>query len=206
MTAMKTWCVQAFCMMLPAIACASDVQTDFDPSVDFAKFKTYSFVAGLELSKTGLLSNPDVRERIKNFISGVMETRGLMEVPRDQQYDLAVRYWVARQEKTEETAVFMDDPMWAGYPPYWSGVWAPYYTEYVVNNYVDGTLVIDLMNPATKELLWRTYLRQKIEDRTEAYIEAKKNLDKSFAQFPPDKSEKEKMQKERARLERKYSK
>jgi hypothetical protein len=55
-------------------------------------------------------------------------------------------------------------------------------------------------------LVWRTYLRQKIEDRSKAYVEAKKNLNKSFALFPPDAAAKEKMVKDRAKLAKKYAK
>jgi hypothetical protein len=198
--------VLALCLWIPAMAGDSEVNTDFDPAVDFTKFKTYSFIGGHELVKTGLLKDPQVRERIKNFISGVMELHGLTEVPRDQKYDMAVRYWVARQDQREEQAVYYQDPMvWGGYPPYWSGAWSWCYTEYIVHNYVEGTLVVDLLNPVNKELLWRTYLRQKIEDRPKAYDQAKKNLNKSFDMFPPDEKEKEKMQKERERLAKKYA-
>jgi hypothetical protein len=204
---LKKWSFLALCLVLPAMAGDTGVKTDFDPAVDFTKFKTYSFVGGQELSKTGLLSNPETRERIKNFIGGVMENRGLHEVPRDTPHDLAVRYWVARRQKTDVTPTFDTDAwMWGGYPPYWSGAWGWYYTEYVVTNYVDGSLIVDLLNPANKELVWRTYLRQKIEDRAKAYVEAKKNLNKSFALFPPDQKAKEKMTKDRAKLEKKYSK
>ena len=196
----------ALSLGLPAIASASDVKTDFDPEVDFTRFRTYSFVGGQEIGRTGLLANPETRERIKNFISGVMETRGLKEVPIDSQHDLAVRYWVARRAKTDEKVVLDPDPMWAGYPPYWSGAWGLYYTEYVVTNYVEGTLVVDLLNPGNKELVWRSYLRQKIEDKVKAYDEAKKNLRKSFLLFPPGDKEKAQMRENRAKLEKKYAK
>ena len=203
---LRTWSVLAFSLLLPAFANASDVKTDFDPEVDFTRFRTFSFIGGKELGKTGLLANPETRERIKNFISGVMEARGLKEVPVDSQYDMAVRYWVARRPKTDTQMVLDPDPMWAGYPAYYWGAWGLYYTEYVVTNYVEGTLVVDLLNPSTKELLWRTYLRQKIEDRVKAYNEAKKNLNTSFKLFPPGDKEKDQMRKDRAKLEKKYAK
>jgi hypothetical protein len=183
---------------------AANVETDFDPAVDFSRFQTYSFIGGQELTRTGLLSDPTIRERLKNFISGVMEPRGLREVPIDQKYSLAVRYWVARQQKTEETVVLDPDPFFAGYPAYWTGAWYWSYEEYVVSHYVQGTLVVDLIDPATKDLVWRTFLRQKIEDREKAYAEAKKNLAKSFAMFPPSPQDKEKMRGQRAKLAKKY--
>jgi Domain of unknown function (DUF4136) len=187
------------------VAGGSGVNTDFDPDVDFKAYSTYSFVPGLELSKTGLLSDPSVRDRIKNFISGALDERGLMEVPRDQNHTLAVRYWVALEQKTDETVVLNNNPgYYGGYPLYWSGAWAWSYEEYVVQDYVQGTLVVDLIDTASKQLIWRTYLRQKIEDRTEAYEEASKNLRKSFADFPPSDAEVKSMAKERARLEKRY--
>ena len=201
-------------LLLGAVAAfAGDVKTDFNPDVDFTVHKTFSFVSGQEMTKTGLLADPVMRERIKNFISGAMELRGMKEVPRDQKHSLAVRYWVARQQKTEEsvTSIGMGGMyggypyMYGGYPPYWGGAWGWCYEEYVVTNYVEGTLIIDLLNPENKELLWRTYLRQKIEDRAKAYDEAKGHLIKSFELYPPNEKVKQEMRKTRAKLEKKYA-
>ncbi|MBL0155801.1 MAG: DUF4136 domain-containing protein [Bryobacterales bacterium] len=194
-------------------AVAGDVKTDFNPDIDFTVHKTFSFVGGQEMTKTGLLADPQVRERIKNFISGSMELRGMKEVPRDQKYSLAVRYWVARKLKTEETVTGVGlggmyggyPHMYGGYPPYWGGAWGWGYEEWVVRNFVEGTLIVDLLDPQSKELVWRTYLRQKVEDRAKAYGEAKANLAKSFALYPPSEQEKTKMRKTRAKLEKKYA-
>ena len=189
-------------LLLSPVLCAAGVKTDFDPAADFSHYRTFTFIGGQEITRTGLLSDPAMRERFKNFISGAMSLHGLHEVPSDQNYDLAVRYWVARRQKTETTIV-SNDYMYAGYPAYWTGPWGWSYEEYVTD-YVDGTLVIDLIDPATKELVWRTFLKQKIEDREKAYREAKKNLQKSFSQFPPTAAEKEKMRGQREKLARKY--
>jgi len=188
--------------LLVPLFCDAGVKTDFDPAADFSRYKTFSFIGGQEITRTDLLSDPHMRERFQNFISGAMSLHGLVEVPVDQNYDLAVRYWVARQQKTETTIV-SNDYMYAGYPPYWTGPWGWSYEEYVTD-YVQGTLVIDLIDPATRELVWRTFLKQKIEDREKAYREAKKNLAKSFGLFPPSAAEKEKMRSQREKLARKY--
>jgi hypothetical protein len=194
-------------------ALAGDVKTDFNPDIGFTVHKTLSFVSGQEMTKTGLLADPLIRERIKNFTSGSMELRGMKEVPRDQKYSLAVRYWVARKQKTEETVtgigvggMYGGYPyIYGGYPPYWGGVWGWCYEEYEVQNFEEGTLIVNLLNPETKELVCRTYLRQKIEDRAKAYDGAKANLAKSFALYPPSEQEKTKMRKTRAKLEKKYA-
>lgn len=198
-------------MRLPAVLffCSlailrADVRNDFDPEADFSKYRTFCFVGGVDLAKNGFLDNPENRERLKNFISGVLELRGYKEVPRDAKYDLAVRYWVARRDKSDVSTVYTPDPMlwggyWGGYPPYWHGAWGMYYEEYVVRNYVEGTLIVDLIDPSTKELVWRTYLREQLEDRAKAYDKLKKGLTKALSSLPPSEAEKQKMRNTRAK-------
>jgi Domain of unknown function (DUF4136) len=196
------WRCLVVTLLSAVCAFASGAQNDFDPAVDFTRFKTFSFIGGHDLEKSGVLADPATRERIKNFISGAMELRGMHEVPRDENFSLGVRYWVSLRGK-EETIAIMPD-IWAGYPAYWTGAWYYSYEEYVVENYVEGTLIIDWIDPSTRELVWRTFLRQKIEDRMKAYAEAKKNLEKAFAVFPPSADQVEKMRKQRQKLEAKY--
>ena len=184
---------------------AGSVKNDFDPEVDFSRYKTFAFVGGKDLDRSGWLDEPEMRERFKNFIGGALEMRGLAEVPKDGKHDLAVRYWVARRQKTEVTVTeYGAYGMWGGYPPYWTGAWGYSYEDYVVHNFAEGTLVVDLIDPATKDLVWRTFLKQKIEDRAKAYVEAKKNLYKAIAILPPSDPEREKMRRERAKLALRY--
>jgi hypothetical protein len=197
--------VPAFLLLLCSAALVrGDVKNDFDPEVDFSRFRTFTFVGGVDLAKNGFLSVPENRERVKNFISGVMELRGYREVPRDGKYDLAVRYWVARRDKSEVSTVYTTDPLlwggyWGGYPPYWGGHWSWYYEEYVVRNYVEGTLIVDLIDPGTKELVWRTYLREQLDDPAKAYDKLKKSLTKGLEGLPPSASAKQKMKRHRAK-------
>jgi len=181
---------------------AGEAKNDFDPDAKFASFKTFAIIGGKDLERSGWLDEPEMRERFKNFISGALEMRGLKEVPKDAPHTLAVRFWVARRAKQDVEVIGID--MWGGYPAYWGGMWGYSYEEYVIHNYVQGTMIVDVIDPATKELVWRTFLKQKIEDRAKAYNEAKKNLYKAFAVWPPSTEEREKMRRERAKLEARY--
>jgi hypothetical protein len=185
------------------LAYAGKVHNDFDPAVDYTKFKTFSFVAGIDMGKTGIMDDPQKRMRIANFVSGILETHKLKEIPRDQKHDLAVRVWVAVRQRQEVTSYSFSTGYWGGYSPYWYGPWGSYYETYVVNDFVEGTLIIDLLDPTTKELVWRTYLRDKFEDPTKDYAEAKKHLNKAFDEFPPTPQAKEKKRKEREKAAQK---
>jgi hypothetical protein len=146
-------------------------RSDFDPEARFSAFKTFAFVAGIDLGKTGLMDDPDTRTRIANFVSGILETRGLQEVPRDQKHDVAVRVWIALRDRYSETTISSGN-YWGGYDPFWYGPWGYWYEETVIHDYKGRTLIIDLLNPATKQLVWRTYLKRDFKDRAKAYDQA----------------------------------
>lgn len=200
--------IRTFILPIAAIALciaparAGSAKNDFDPDAAFPTYKTFAMIGGVDIERSGWLDEPEMRERFKNFIGGALEMRGLKEVPKDAPHTLAVRFWVARRAKQDVQVIGMD--VWGGYPGYWGGAWGYSYEEYVIHNYVQGTLVVDLIDTTTKELIWRTFLKQKIEDRAKAYNEAKKNLYKAIAVWPPSAEEKEKMRRERAKLEARY--
>lgn len=192
-------------MLWVAPCLASDAKNDFDPDVDFTRFKTFAIIGGKDIERSGWLDEPEMHDRFQNFIAGALETRGLAEVPKDQKHDLAVRFWVARRQKQDVTVIDYGPSMaWGGYAPYWTGAWGYSYQEYIVSNYVQGSMIVDMIDPATKDLVWRIYVRQKIEDRAKAYVEAKKNLYKAIGVLPPSGEQKEKMRRARAKLEAKY--
>lgn len=193
-------CLSVVMLALP-FAVHAKTRNDFDPEAPFPAFKTFSLVAGIDLQKTGLLDDPERRMRVANFVSGILELRGLREVPRDEKHDLAVRVWIALRDRQSVSTISYGSGYWGGYDPFWTGPWGYWYEETVVRNYVEGTLVIDLLNPADKQLVWRTYLKRDFDDRAKAYDQAKKELNKAFAQYPPSASEIDKQRQQRARQE-----
>jgi hypothetical protein len=187
----------ALCVVLLASAgCATNYRNDFDPAADFSKYKTYALAGGEDLGKTGLLNNSLVRQRIETLVGRQLQNRGLREVSLDQNPDLAVRYWVGVEQKQEVTRV--PSPYYAygspsRYGHYWSGPWESMYDDVVVTNYREGTLIVDLIDARTKNLVWRTYLVRALSDDPEKNLKgADKDLTKAFAGFPPTSEEKEK--------------
>ena len=174
------------------------LRSDFDPDAPFSVFKTFAFVAGIDLGKTGLMDDPDTRTRIANFVSGILEMRGLHEVPRDQKHDVAIRVWIALKDRQSVSTISYGD-YWGGYDPFWSGPWGYAYEETVIHDYKEGTLIIDLLNPANKQLVWRTYLKRDFKDRAKAYDQAKNELNAAFAKYPPSPKEVERKSRERAK-------
>jgi hypothetical protein len=188
-------------LLLAGALLPGKTKNDFDPDADYSKLATFSLVAGIDLSKTGIMDDPEKRMRIANFVSGILERRGMQEVPRDAPHDLAVRVWVAVRNRESVTTVgFSSTAMWGGYDPFWYGPWGYWYEQTIVENYIEGTLIIDLLNPQNKELVWRTYLKRDLKDREKAYGQMKKELDKAFREFPPSEKDKGEKRRERQRL------
>jgi hypothetical protein len=185
---------------------ADDFRNDFDPDGKFSQYKVFCFVKGIELDKSGLLSQPGMPNRIMNLISGVLQNRGMNEVPIDQKFDLAVRYWVARQQKTEVQDLGPDDPYWGawgGYPVFWDGPWAFDYDDFVIKNYTQRTLIVDLLERKSKRLIWRTYLKDDVQAGQYALEVQWKDLNKAMVAYPPSAKEIEKMRQKRAQQAKK---
>ncbi len=185
---------------------SAKTKNDFDPEADFSNLKTFSLVAGIDLSKAGIMDDPEKRMRIANFVSGTLERRGLREVPRDEKHDLAIRVWVAvrNRESATTTVSAPSMSMWGGYDPFWYGHWAYWYEQTVIENYVEGTLIVDLLNPVDKQLVWRTYLKRDLKDREKAYGELRKDIDKAFTEFPPSAKDIAGKRRERSKQARKW--
>jgi hypothetical protein len=187
---------------------AVDFRNDFDPDGKFAQYKTFCFVSGIELDKAGLLNQPGMRERMMNLVSGVLQNRNMNEVPIDQKFDLAVRYWVARQQKTEVQDLGPDDPYWGGwggYPVFWNGPWAFDYDDFVVKNYSQRTLIVDLLERKSKQLIWRTYLRDNVQAGQYALQVEWTDLNKAMVSYPPSSKEIQEMRKKRAQQTKKQA-
>jgi hypothetical protein len=164
---------------------AQDVAVDFDRSVDFSKFKTYSWTSGIPAK------NPLVDQQIISSIDGQMSAKGLRRV--EDGGDLSVLYFAAvdrdlevstsRWETTKDwmrqttSGISMKSQMW---------------------DVEVGTLVVCLSDPATKNLLWRgtakTTLEKKSnkrnpmeamqEDARKVEKKIRKSVEKMFKQYP----------------------
>jgi hypothetical protein len=171
----------------------TNARTDFDPSADFARYHSYYWAGGKDVTGGGSLENSLVDKRIKDIIGAQMSSKGLSEVAENAQPDLVVLYWIGAKNKTSvETvpaAATSSRMVWSRYDPYWGGRWGRTYDDVVVRNYTEGTLIVDLIDANTKQLAWRAYLVQTVDkDPQKTARRAEANAKAAFAQYPPTKS------------------
>jgi len=178
-----------------ALSVSAKTTIDFDPSVDFSKFKTFAYIGGVE-NLVAIQLNPDlINIRFHRMVVRELEKKGLHEVSPVQNPDLIVRYWA--NPETQVNVTVMGN--WGPYGPYISSDWAYAYNAVASASGHMGTLIIDMINPKAKALVWRVYLVRKLSDPDKDPKKAEDEFTDSFKNFPPSDKDKEEKRKERAK-------
>ncbi len=166
-------------------SCSSiTVTADYDKTIDFEKFKTYSY-HGWAKDSDKILS-PFDKERLEASFKEEFDKRGLTLVKEDA--DLVVALYIVTQEKTQQVANTTSMGGYAGwgygryygYGPGWG--WGPGYGTSVTTvsnyDYTMGTLVCDVFDAAEKKLIWEGVGSGTVDDNPQT---REKNIPKAVA-------------------------
>lgn len=167
---------------------------DFDPGLDFSKFKTFAYIGGTNMVQFRQLNPNYITDRVHSGVAQALTERGLKEVQPDQQPDLVVRYWANSQSSIVSPAA----GSWDQYGGLLAGYWAYTYDLMKAESSLDASLVIDLIDPRRKDLAWRLYLEQKIVDDDSIWPKVLGEISKGFDHYPPNQKEIAEKKKERA--------
>ena len=147
---------------------AQDVTHNAMPGVNFSQFHTYKWVKveGAEYP------NQIVDQQIKDAVNSQLSAKGLTMTTSDKA-DLHVAYQIAMQQQKQWNAYGMGGR--------WGGGMAS-----AQSSTIDiGTLVFDMYDPSTKQLVW-TGRATKTVDPGSNQEKNQKNLDKSIAKLLKD--------------------
>ena len=170
-------------LLLPAAAMAQKVSYDYDKTANFAAFKTYAHKAGTEVGQ------PLIDERIVAAIDAQMALKGFTKAEANP--DVFVVYHVAF-DKQKDISTYSSG-YGGGYGPYgygYGGGWAGGTTTTSVRDILVGTLVIDIADVKTKQVVWRGMgvkevdTQAKPEKRDKSITNAVKKI---FKNYPPKK-------------------
>lgn len=180
--------------MILAPFAKAKLNVDFDPRLDFSKFKTFAYMGGANTLEFRQL-NPDfISDKVHAGVSQALILRGLKEVKPDQQPDLVVRYWANSQSQLVSAAV----GDWGQFAPFVTDYWAYTYDLMSAQTSLEASLIIDLIDLKRKDLVWRLYLEQKIVDDDSIWPKVLGQISKGFESYPPSKKAIEEKRKERA--------
>lgn len=88
-------------LLLSAVPATGKLAVDFNPHLDFSKFKTFAFIGGVEQLVRMQLNPDQLNNRIHGAVSRELTAKGLREVKPEENPDLVVRYWVNSQKSVD---------------------------------------------------------------------------------------------------------
>jgi hypothetical protein len=187
-----------FLFVLIAVSMAPPAQgkmlVDFNRDLDFAKYKTFAYIGGVEHLVMMQLNPNEIRDNIHEEVARELIKRGLCEVRRDENPDVVVRYLATSQAQ----ANFAANGDFGGFDPFIVDNWSYTYELWYSSVTRDGSLMIDLIDVKRKDLAWRLFLQQKILNVDKVWQKVNEEITKGFEQYPPTGKEKEEMRKEHA--------
>ena len=158
---------------------AQQVKTDYDRSADFSRYKTYSW----EQVQT---QNPLWVDRVKTAVNSALGAKGWTQVESGGNVSIVAM----EMNQSHQTLNTYYDSFGGGWG--WGRRFGGFGDDFgesttTPETYRVGTLVVDLFDSSTKNLLWRGSLSDVLSDKSSKNI---KNLDKGvvklFDHFPPN--------------------
>jgi len=157
------------------------VTSDYDKTVSFAQYKTYA-IDTLRISSSVSQLN---QQRIVNAVKAQMKAKGFTET---ENPDVLVHISAILKDKQSMSSTTNYYGYGGYYRPYaWGGgMGSTGYTTYSVDEYKEGSLIVDIVDAKTKNLVWEGIGNKEI-DKPAKDPEAAINdaITKIMAAYPP---------------------
>jgi hypothetical protein len=153
---------------------AQQVKTDYDRAAHFSQYKTYSW----EKVQT---PDPLWVDRIKAAVDAALAAKGWTQVESGGDISI-IAIEINRDHQTLNT--YYDD---FGGGRRWRGFGGFGESTTTSDTYTVGTLVVDLFDAKTKNLVWRGVSSGMLSDKSDKNIKSlNRGVQKLFQHFPPD--------------------
>jgi uncharacterized protein DUF4136 len=176
--------------LILAAGCAGQpVTTDYSPATSFSHFRTFALVSPPDTAAAQQLLD----QRVSNAVQAQLTGKGLTQTDR-QNADLFVGYGMV--DKThKEVYSYGNGWGWGGgwgWRYYRWGVAWPMTVQRRVETYTDGTVVVNLIDAKTKQVVWEGEVADVVSLPVGNPVSATKQIDgavaKLFAKYPPQSS------------------
>jgi hypothetical protein len=164
-----------YLLSIADLVAADKVFSDFDPKANFSQYKTFMWI------KRPHMEDPLMDDRIVDAINAELTAKGWKLV--QEGADVGVTAHLAtKKNHTLETFYSGFGGGWRWH--YWGGGMGTATTH--IETYVVGTLVVDLFDSRTKQLVWRGWATDALpDDPKKETKKLDKEIEKLFKDFPP---------------------
>lgn len=164
------------------VGCATGpkISADYDRTVNFAAYRSFGFYQPLGTDQAGYESL--ITQTLKSAVRQEMEARGYAYTETGPDLLINFNARLAQQTQVSQTPT----PMYYGYRRGFYGGWGGYGYETRVDQYVEGTLNIDIVDAQRKQLVWEGVavgrVTRKTQEERQAAIRAA--VAEIFAKYP----------------------
>jgi hypothetical protein len=169
-------------LLITAVSVLAQITSDMDPDADFSQYKTFGFTPGTVINQGQKETNNTIMDdKVDNAVTAELTSKGLRRD--DTNPDLIITYTAGAQEKTELESA---DPGVAGPGIYVADDWwADSYDGFWENTYDEGTLLIDVKDAHSGDLVYRVYGAGVVKKKSSKQDkEINKVVQKGFKDFP----------------------
>lgn len=182
------------CLLAMLVGCAPRVTVDTAHNIDFSQYKTYAWMEpSVKAGENPLYYNQLATQNVEQSVDQALDQRGLRLTSRTP--DLLIGYHFFVQEKTRNVSnyngpVGMYGPFYGwgrwgyrGWGPSWWGwnSWGPMYTQ---EKYEAGTVVVDMVDARTKQLIWRGSVQNAISNPARIKDQLAREVQRIVERFP----------------------
>jgi len=173
-------------LSLPGFA---QITSDYDKTIDFNKYKTYTFL-GWEANSDKQL-NPEDKKRILTAFKNEFTARNMTLQPNGGDVDITLYIVVDKNASKSSYSSYNGDLGYSAGAWGWETGMSSSQTAYTDNHYMEGTIVISLFDRTTKKLAWQGIMTSEVkEDPAEREKSIPKKVKKLMEKYPVKPSKK----------------
>jgi len=179
--------VRLLLLVVAAIALAGcvtgpKITSDYDRNANFTAYRSFGFFQPLGTDQAGYESL--ITQTLKAAVRQEMETRGYTYA--ETGADLLINFNANLAQKTDVRQTPAPTPMYYGYRRGFYGGWGGSFYETHVDQYVEGTVNIDIIDAQRKQLVWEGVAVGRVTKKTQEDRQAalRGAVAEMFAKYP----------------------
>ena len=177
--------VSRILLLLPLFAlvgCVSPVRVDYDSEAAHKFYNYQCFEVDSREARANyqeVVLSPIVDRRIQRELNAVLKMRGFSNDCAKP--DFRITFNTAKKTVTELNDLGVGPSPYRRYP--YSGFGG--YSNVQIDQYEEGTFIVDIIDEATKELVWRAAYVKRLGWNAPTDAEIREIIIETLAQFPP---------------------
>lgn len=163
-------------IIMGIIACSSmRVSIDYDQDIDFAQYKTFRWIPHKpKVGPRRLLDHALMEKRTKNSVENELAAKGIEKIAGERP-DFLIAYHIGAENKVDvDTYGYRYGPR--------GRRWGRHVE---VHRYKEGTLILDFIDPESKQLVWRGTAVGAVHRPEDLGDKLNKAVEKIVEKFPP---------------------